>query len=74
MQVIVKLHGVFRLNRFKEKCIGYPPGTIVQDVVQPLQLPDHILGIVLVNDVHCTINTQLKDGDTLILLPLLDGG
>lgn len=74
MLVTVKLHGVFRIDRFKEERSEYPPGTTVQDVVEQLQLPDHILGIVMVNDIHGTTDAQLKDGDTLALLPILDGG
>lgn len=74
MLVTVKLHGVFRIDRFKEERVEYPPGTRVQDVVEQLQLPDHILGIVMVNDIHGVTDDQLKDGDTLALLPILDGG
>lgn len=74
MLVTVKLHGVFRIDRFKEERVEYPPGTTVQDVVEQLQLPDHILGIVMVNDIHGATDDQLKDGDTLALLPILDGG
>ena len=74
MLVTVKLHGVFRIDRFKEESIDYPPGTTVMDIVEQLQLPDHILGIVLVNSVHGIIDDQLKNGDTLDLLPILDGG
>jgi len=72
--VTVKLHGVFRIDRFKEERSEYPPGTRVQDVVEQLQLPDHILGIVMINDVHATTDVQLNNGDTLVLLPILDGG
>ena len=74
MLVTVKLHGVFRIDRFKEERVEYPPGTTVQDVVEQLQLPDHILGIVMVNYIHGATDDQLKDGDTLALLPILDGG
>lgn len=74
MQLTIKLHGVFRIDRFKERQFVYPSGITVQEIVQRLGLPDHILGIVLVNDVHCTIDTQMKDGDILTLLPILDGG
>ncbi len=74
MLVTVKLHGVFRLNRFKEERVEYPPGTRVQDIVEQLQLPDHILGIVMINDAHGTTDHQLNNGDTLALLPILDGG
>lgn len=74
MFVTVKLYGVFRIGRFKEERAEYPVGATVMDIVKQLKLPDHILGIVLVNDVHGTINDQLRDGDTLALLPILDGG
>lgn len=74
MKVTVKLHGVFRIDRFKEESGEYPSGTTVHDIVEQLQLPDHILGIVLVNGIHGTIDDQLKNGDTLDLLPILDGG
>lgn len=74
MRVSVKLHGVFRIDRFKEESAEYPPGTTVHDIVEQLQLPDHILGIVLVNGIHGTTDDQLKNGDTLDLLPILDGG
>ena len=72
--VTVLLHGVFRIDRFKEQKAEYPTGTTVMNIVEQLQLPDHILGIVMVNDIHGTTDDQLKDGDTLILLPILDGG
>ena len=74
MLVTVKLHGIFRIDRFKEKKVEYPSGTKVMDVVEQLKLPCRLLGIVLVNDIHSTIDSQLKNGDILVLLPLLDGG
>ena len=72
--VTVKLHGVFRINRFKEERLEYPPGTTVQDIIEQLQLPDHVLGIIMINDVHGTTDHQLNHGETLALLPILDGG
>ncbi len=72
--VTVKLHGVFRIDRFKEESAEYPPGTTVQDIIEQLQLPDHILGIVMINNVHGSTDNQLNNGDTLALLPILDGG
>lgn len=74
MLVTVKLHGVFRINRFKEQTADYPQDTKVGDIVRQLCLPDHILGIILVNDVHSTLDASLRDGDILSLLPILDGG
>ena len=74
MQVTVKLFGVFRTGRFKERLCTYGPGTTVQDVVEDLQLPEQILGIFLIDGVHAEPRDGLKDGDSLSILPLFDGG
>lgn len=74
MQLTVQLHGVFRADRFKEKVADYPHGTNVRNIVEQLRLPDHILGIILINGIHGHLDSQLKDGDIISLLPMLDGG
>ncbi|BCR04261.1 hypothetical protein DESUT3_13300 [Desulfuromonas versatilis] len=74
MQITVKLHGVFRIGRFTEELRSYPPGTCVREVVDELRFPDHLLGIVVINDVHADLDAELHEGDTLSLLPMLDGG
>lgn len=74
MQLTIQLHGVFRVDRFKEKVADYPHGTRVGEIVAQLRLPDHILGIILINGIHAHLDSQLKDGDILSLLPILDGG
>ncbi|KIH78129.1 hypothetical protein SAMN05660860_03191 [Geoalkalibacter ferrihydriticus] len=74
MKIRVKLYGVFRIDRFKDEILDYPAGTRVADVVRDLGFSDQLLGTVIVNDVHCSIAQELKDGDCLMLLPLLDGG
>ena len=74
MRVIVKLVGAFRLGRFKEEVRDYRSGATIRDVVDSLQLPEHILGIVLINGVHAEFEDTLHDGDSLTILPILDGG
>ncbi len=74
MQITVKLFGAFRVGRFKEEVREYPPGTRVREVVDEFRFPDHLLGIVVINDVHAGIDDVLQDGDTLSLMPMLDGG
>ena len=74
MKINVKLVGMFRLGRFKEKLLEYPCGARVFDVVDDLQLPEDVLGIILINGVHAGEQDSLKDGDALSLLPMLDGG
>jgi hypothetical protein len=43
-------------------------------VVDELGIPGPLLGIVLINGVHAGIEDILNDGDTLCLLPFIDGG
>ena len=74
MQVTVKLIGVFRIGRFKQVLRDYPQGTSIAQVVDSLQLPEQILGIVLINGVHADFADLLSDGDILTILPLVDGG
>jgi molybdopterin converting factor small subunit len=74
VKVCIKLFGVFRINRFKEEVRSYPSGVSARVVVEDLQLPWHLLGIVVINDLHAGIDDLLQDGDTLSLFPLLCGG
>jgi len=74
MNVTVKLVGVFQIGRFKEAVCEYPIGTSVRKVVDELLIPDPLLGIVLINDIHAGIEDLLHDGDALCLLPFIDGG
>lgn len=74
MQIRISLYGVFRHNRFTETLRILPVGTPVAEVVESLALPDHLLGIILVNGVHASLETLLQEGDCLSLLPMVDGG
>jgi hypothetical protein len=74
VKVTIQLAGVFRSGRGKEEICSYPSGVTPREVVTDLRLPAHLLGIVVINDVHAGIDDLLQDGDTLSLYPLLDGG
>jgi len=74
MLINVKLVGAFRVGRFKEATRDIQAGTSVQQVIDSLQLPEKILGFVLINGVHAGFKDILKEGDSLTILPLLDGG
>lgn len=74
VKVRIKLAGVFRINRFKEDVRSYPAGVTVRQVVEDLRLPEYLLGIVVINEVHAGSDDVLQDGDTLSLFPLLGGG
>lgn len=74
MNVTIKLVGIFQIGRFKEAVREYPSATCVREIVKELRIPDPLLGIVLINDIHAGIEDVLNDGDSVCLLPLLDGG
>lgn len=74
MKITIKLAGIFRINRFKEEVREYPGVTSVQNLVEDLQIPDFMIGIILINGLHAKREDLLHEGDTVCLLPLLDGG
>ena len=74
MQITVSLHGVFRIDRFKMQTLDVPTGCTIQDIVATLQLSPDLLGTVLINRTHAKLTDVLHAGDTLMILPLLEGG
>lgn len=74
MKITVKLVGVFRTDRFETEDFDFPSGTRVLSVIESLELPKGIIGIILINGVHSGEQDILKEGDLLTILPLLDGG
>lgn len=74
MRITIELYGVFRINRFKRKVCDYPAPLTVAALVEELGLPSSLLGTVVVNGRHADPGRELSDGDTVSLLPFLDGG
>jgi len=74
MLITISLHGIFRIDRFKLKTLEYPEGCCVQKVIDDLQIPATLLGTTLINKVHAKSSDILNNGDTLMILPLLEGG
>ncbi len=74
MKITVSLHGVFRIDRFKLETLDYPEGSSAQKVIDDLQIPANLRGTLLINHVHATPTDTLHNGDTLMILPLLEGG
>ncbi len=74
MKVTIKLIGPFRIGRFKEEVREYPSALSVRDLIEEFRIPVNLLGIVLINGIHARVDDQLNDGDTVILLPFIDGG
>lgn len=74
MKITVKLFATFRTGRFDIEAREYPDGTVVEQIVDELELPREKLGIVMVNSRHVDLDRVLRDGDTLALFPLVGGG
>ena len=74
MQIKVSLQGVIRIGSFKLKPLDFSEGYSAQKVIDDLQIPAKLLGIILINKVHAKATDILHDGNTLMLLPLLEGG
>ena len=74
MRITISLHGVFRIDRFKEKACDYPNNSNVQTIIEDLNISTTLLGIILINGIHAQPEDILVDGDMLMLLPLLEGG
>ena len=73
MQITVKIYGSLSIGRFECARREYPAGTRVLDVVRDLGIGEEYL-IRLRNGVHADFEDRLEAGDTLSLLPMLDGG
>lgn len=74
IRVKVRLVGAFRDNRPAEAEYQFPAQSTIGQVATQLRLPSALLGIYLLNGVHATAEDCLRDGDSLAILPILDGG
>jgi len=74
VQITIKLLGTFRIDRFREEKREYPAGIKVLEIVEELQISSPLSRIVLINGVHASVDHTLNDGDTLSLLPIVNGG
>lgn len=74
MKVTVKLHGLFRIGRFREEVREVPPGVTARAVAELLGLPVALVGIVLIRGEHAQLDAPLAEGDELSFLPHVEGG
>jgi hypothetical protein len=77
MEIELRLYG--GLNRYAPEgrtCSArrIPPNATVEDVVTPLGIPGFLYVTVLRNGRRVDPSTRLEPGDTLTLLPDMDGG
>lgn len=74
MRVKVKLFAYFRENRFLEEERELAAQTQVVDIVDGLGIDREEVGVLMLNSRHCTFTTELRDGDTLAIFPVVGGG
>lgn len=73
MQITVKLYGSLCFGRFHSAVREYPDSSSIQTIITDLCIPSEYL-IRLKNGLHAPIEEVLQNGDTVSLLPMLDGG
>ncbi len=74
MKVSVKLFAYFRDDRFVEEVREYPDATTVAEVIETLGINMDEVGVTMINSRHCLPSTQLREGDTLGIFPMIGGG
>jgi molybdopterin converting factor small subunit len=70
----VKLFATLRNNLGKELDFEYRDNLKIKDVIDELGIDSEKVSIMLINGVHQTMETQLKDNDKLYLFPPVGGG
>ncbi len=75
MEVTVKLFAYAR-KYHKQPIVKLQvkKGSIVNDVIKILNLPDEATRIILINGERKNKTTKLKDGDIISVFPMLAGG
>lgn len=81
MKIYVKIYATLRQYLPQASEIADPEGieveenTTVTEVMERLQFPDNLRVLALVNGVHAKeADMALKDGDKLLIYPLMSGG
>ena len=76
MKVRVKLFAHYRDGKFREREMELPEGVTAGQVIETLglDLEKLPLGIVLIDGRHATMETELREGQTLSLFPRIGGG
>ena len=75
MRVKIKFFATFCKNHSDEETRDYPPGTTVGDVLAELTLSLNKIGAaVMIDNRHVEKGHTLKDGDVILIIPLVCGG
>ncbi|MGE5397927.1 MAG: MoaD/ThiS family protein [Chitinophagales bacterium] len=74
MKITVKLFATLRVGRFKIKEMEYDESITVGQLVKLLGISENDLGIMFINGHHTGLDTELREGDTISIFPLVGGG
>jgi molybdopterin converting factor small subunit len=74
MQITVKLFAQFRNGRFIEQQRECAPHSIVSSIVQELGIDEPEVGMIMVNNRHAELTSELQEGARLAIFPLVGGG
>jgi len=79
MEVIVKLFAHLRKyapagSDGRKIAVDVPHGTTVRALAASLNLPEHLLQILLVNGNNASLDQELYEGDELSIFPYMAGG
>lgn len=74
IRITIKFLAQLEESRPGEQVREYPTETPVSTIVADLDLQENRPGIMLLNGVYATPESMVRDGDTLAILPLVDGG
>ncbi len=73
MHISIKLYGSLCIGRFATAHRDYPACSTIATIVQDLGISPEYL-IRLRNGIHASLDDEVQEGDTVSLLPMLDGG
>ena len=74
MHITVKLFAQFRKGRFVEQQRECAPHTSVANIVQELGIEEPEVGLIMVNNRHAELTSELQEGARLAIFPLVGGG
>ncbi len=74
MQIKITLIASLSVGKFNTETREYPMMTRVKQVIEDLGIPEKNVGVILINGKHASPDDSLEGEDTLLLLPLMDGG
>jgi molybdopterin converting factor small subunit len=77
MKLVIELHSYLEQYSPREEAtfsFEMPEGSRVRDLIERLRLPDDLTSVVTVSGNAAGQDTELTDGDRVVIIPPLAGG